>query len=219
MIKNLFTTCLLFTCLSAVAQDIDKDLLRIKKRMDSVQHFTADVQLDLEVPFINMPTKNASMRYTEGEDIAIASDDFMMLPKRGLDFSLSEIFKYPFITVNRGTEERNGNTLKVLNIIPDDEKSNLALATLYLDTISKRIDSSKITTKKEGSYALKMEYNGQDDILPAYVEVVFAIEKLKIPLNFMGSDTDIDRKKMRKMDTKTGKIKLKIDYTKIEYKD
>jgi hypothetical protein len=36
------------------------------------------------------------------------------------------------------------------------------------------------------------------------------MEKLKIPLNFMGSDTQINRKKMRNMDTKTGKVMLQI---------
>jgi len=217
MIKYVMLNCLLFISLSALAQEIDTDLLLIKERMDSVQHFSAHLQLDLEVPFINMPTKYATMRYTKGEEIEFSSDDFMMLPKRGLDFSLSELFKHPFITVYRGMQEMEGKQVKVLNIIPDDEKSAVALATLYLDVIAQRIIASKITTKKEGTYSLKMDYKNVEDILPSAVEVVFAIEKLKIPLNFMGSDTDIDRKKMRNTDTKTGKIMMKIEQYSIEY--
>lgn len=149
MIKYLMLNFALFIGLSAPAQEVDKDLLIIKDRMDSVQHFSAHLQLDLEVPFINMPTKYATMRYTKGEEIEFSSDDFVMLPKRGLDFSLSELFKHPFITVNRGTQEMEGKQVKVLNIIPDDEESAVALATLYLDPVARRITASKITTKRK----------------------------------------------------------------------
>lgn len=212
MIRTLFIF-LLFTTQLARAQQIDQDLLHIKKRMDSVKQFTASLILDLDVPFIKMPTKTAKISYSAGKKMMFSSKDFVMLPKRGLDFSLSEIFKYPFITVDRGIEKRNGRSLKVINIIPITNQSDLALATLYMDTKAVRIVQSEINTRKEGSYSLLMNYAQLKDILPNDVEASFAIEKLKIPLNFMGKGSSIDRKKMRSMETKTGKIKMQIkDY-------
>jgi len=210
MKKLLICTLLLFTTVFAQAQQVDKDLLKIKKRMDSVKQFSASLVLDLDVPFIQMPTKTAKITYTEGKKMMFTSKDFVMLPKRGLDFSLSEIFKYPFITVDRGTEKLNGRLLKVINIIPTTNQSDLALATLYMDTKAVRIVQSEVNTRKEGSYTLLMNYAQLKDILPSYVEATFAIERLKIPLNFMGKGTTIDRKKMRSMETKTGKIKMQI---------
>jgi hypothetical protein len=206
---------LLFTTL-AFAQKPDADLLRIKQRMDSVKQFTAKVILDLDVPFIKMPTKTAQISYVKGKKMAYSSNDFVMLPKRGLNFSLSEIFKYPFITVDRGLETRNGKALKVINVIPTDNRSDLALATLYMDTRAARIMESEINTRKNGSYTLLMQYALPGSILPKYIEASFAIERLKIPFNFMGKDTKIDRKKMRSMDTKTGKIKMRLDNYKIK---
>lgn len=193
------------------AQKIDADLLRIKQRMDSVQQFTANVILDLDVPFIKMPTKTAKIKYAKGKKMEFSSSDFVMLPRRGLDFSLNEIFKYPFITVDRGTDTRHGKVLKVINIIPTDNRSDLALATLYMDTRAGRIAESEINTRKNGTYNLLMQYAPGSSVLPAYVEATFAIERLKIPLNFMGKDTKIDRKKMRGMETKTGKIKMRFE--------
>ncbi|WP_295769943.1 hypothetical protein [uncultured Mucilaginibacter sp.] len=206
---TLLTTTLVY------AQKVDADLLRIKQRMDSVAKFTATVTLNLDVPFIQMPTKKAQVSYAKGKRMQFTSKDFVMLPKRGLDFSLSEIFKYPFITVDRGTEKRNGKALKILNVIPTDAKSDLVLVTLYMDTKAARIMESEVNTRKDGSYSLIMQYDAARDILPDYVEAAFAIEKLKIPFNFMGKDTKIDRKKMRGMDTKTGKIKMKMSDYKI----
>lgn len=200
-----FSTCIV------QAQKVDADLLRIKQRMDSVQQFTAKVILDLDVPFIKMPTKAAQIKYAKGKKMEFSSSDFVMLPKRGLDFSFNEIFKYPFITVDRGTETRHGKLLKVINVIPTDNRSDLALATLYMDTRTSRIAESEINTRKNGTYNLFMQYAPGSSVLPAYVEATFAIERLKIPLNFMGKDTKIDRKKMRGMDTKTGKIKMRFE--------
>lgn len=201
----------------ASAQKIDADLLHIKQRMDSVSQFTANITLDLEVPFIKMPTKTAKVKYAKGKRMEFSSADFVMLPKRGLDFSLSEIFKHPFITVDRGVEKHGGQSLKVINVIPTDGKSELALVTLYMDVKARRIVESEFNTRKDGTYTLLMQYASFSTILPSYVEAGFAIEKLKIPLNFMGKDTKIDRKQMRAMDTKTGKIKMKITNYVIKY--
>ncbi len=197
------------------AQKLDADLLRIKQRMDSVKQFSATVTLNLDVPFINMPAKKVQISYSKGSRMKFASKDFVMLPKRGLDFSLNEIFKHPFITVDRGQEKRNGRVLKLINVIPTDGKSDLVLVTLYMDVKATRIVESEINTRKDGSYTLLMQYATLANVLPNYVEAAFAIEKLKIPLNFMGKDTKIDRKKMRSMDTKTGKIKMQINDYKI----
>lgn len=182
--------------------------------MDAIQRFSATVVFDLDVPFIRMPTKSAKITYSKGEKMGFSSSDFVMLPKRGLDFSMSEIFRYPFITVERGVEKKNGLLLKVINVIPTDKRSDLAMATLYMDAKAKRIVESEINTRKDGSYILSMKYARAGDLLPSYVETTFAIERLKIPFNFMGKDTKIDRKKMRAMETKTGKIKMQIkDYS------
>ena len=213
MIKTLYLIAFLLFGLNCNAQEIDADLLAIKAKMDAVNTFSAKLQLDLDAPFINMPTKRAEMEYQRGKDLKFSSDDFVILPKRGLDFTLSELFEHPFITVDRGMQTLDENQVKVLNVIPTGDDSDMALATLFLDTEQQRIAASEITTKKNGTYKLKMQYDQTSTVLPNYVEVVFAIEKLKIPLNFMGSDTKIDRKTMRNMDTKTGVLKLKItDY-------
>jgi hypothetical protein len=209
--KFAFFLLFIFTSTIATAQKVDADLLRIKQRMDSVQQFTAKVILDLDVPFIKMPTKTAQIKYAKGKKMEFSSNDFVMLPKRGLDFSLNEIFKYPFITVDRGTEIRQGKLIKVINVIPTDNKSDLALATLCMDTRASRIVQSEINTRKNGTYTLLMQYEPGNSVLPGYVEASFAIERLKIPLNFMGKDTKIDRKKMRGMETKTGKIKMRFE--------
>ena len=195
------------------AQEIDPDLLEIKERMDKVLRFTAQLELELDISFINMPNKMAELFYEKGKPIEFKSDDFVLIPKRGLDFSLNEIFKHPFITVNREAVTIDGKTYKVINVIPTDKKADFAIATLVLDTINYRIVETEINTKKDGSYTLAMSYDDSDWDLPSKVVVSFEMEHIKIPLNYMGKDAEVDKDELKKDAPKTGKIILSItDY-------
>jgi len=197
------------------SQEIDNDLLFIKERLDSVVSYTADIDLETDISFINMPRKKAEVAYSKGEDLKFSSDDFVMLPKRGLDFSLGELFKYSFITVLRGKKNIDGIDHKVLNIIPTDRKADFSIATLYLDLEKKRISVAEISTKKNGTYLISLQYEKDKNVLPNLVEVSFEIERLTIPLNFMGKGAKIDRKELKKDTAKEGKIYLFISNYKI----
>src|SRR6188474_1550690 len=151
--------CLLKICAEkSGAQIIDADLLKIKHRMDSIERFTANLKLEVDISFINMPTKYAGMTYQKGQPAKFSSDDFVMIPKRGLDFTLNKIFEYPIITIDRGTEVRNGTPYKAINVIPTDKRADFSIATLLLDTVNKRVAESEISTKKDGTYLLVMKY-------------------------------------------------------------
>jgi hypothetical protein len=192
------------------AQVVDADLLRIKHRMDSIDQFTANLKLDVDISFIQMPAKYAVMTYKKGQPLKFYSDNFVMIPKRGLDFTLTKIFEYPVITVDRGTEIINGKQCKSVSVIPTDKRADYSIATIVIDIEHQRIIESEINTKKDGTYTLVMHYEDEKMILPSLLEVDFEMERIKIPLNFMGKDTYIDRNKMRSEDLKTGKIFLQL---------
>ena len=199
------------------AQNIDTDLLKAKQRMDSIQQFSANLKLEVDINFINMPTKYATMNYTKGKPVKFSSTDFVMIPKRGLDFSMNRLFEYSFITVPRGEEIRKGVSYKAVNIIPTDKRADFSIALVLLDIQNNRVVETEISTKKDGTYNLVMSYENKSQVLPNLVEVNFEIEKIKIPINFMGKDTDIDRKKMRADGMKSGKIYLTISNYSIKH--
>ena len=199
--------------LNAFAQEIDSDLKRIMLRLDSIKSYSAQVELRTDISFINMPTKYARVRYRKNAPLEVRSDDFVLLPKRGMDLSMQALFAYPFITVDRGTKVVAGTQTKMLNIIPTDDTADFSIATLYLDVPRDRLVGAEISTKKEGTYTVLMAYASKGDVLPREAEVVFAVERLRIPLNFMGKDTRIDRKALREEGAKEGRIFLTLsDY-------
>src|SRR5690606_33152130 len=103
------------------------------------------------------------------------------------------------------------------NIISTDKKADFSIATLSIDMEHHRISEAEINTKKDGTYIIKMYFDKPSDILPSIIEVNFEIERIRIPLKYMGKDAEVDKNKYKSDDLKTGTIFLGLNYTDIEY--
>ena len=77
----------------------------VKKKHESILAFQANVQVHVDVSFITMPDKEVQAVFRKGEELMVTSEDFVLIPKRGLDLSFSELFEYPYMTVDRGPAE------------------------------------------------------------------------------------------------------------------
>ncbi len=210
--RALLTILLLSIGLISLAQqtEIDPDLLQIKQRLDSMGGFTADMSLEVAVNFISMPKKTGTLIYRKGVPAEILTDDFMLVPKRGLDFTLEQLFEYPFITVPRGSQIRNGDSLRVINVIPTSDKADFSIAELTLNITKNRIAQSKISTLRDGSYDVFFSYTDATSLLPRQIKIQFEVERIRIPLSFLGQDVKVDRKLKRSEDIKKGSITLDL---------
>ena len=84
-----------------------------------------------------------------------------------------------------------------------------------MDVRAKRILKSEISTKTEGVFTTSMDYKNYMDALPVAVEVQFAVNSVKIPLRFLGKETEVDRNAIKKEGSKTGKIFLTLSEVQI----
>lgn len=202
-------------CSLSVGQSADSLVSRLQQRLDTIVRYEAKVRISEDISFIDMPTKEAMVYFFKDEPLLIESKDFVLLPKRGLDFSLSELFRYPFITVDRGSEPKEGNSLRVVHLIPEDKKADFSIATLFIDAENLQVRELEINTRKEGTFYVELDYRSVTDLLPSKAVISFTVEKLRIPLNFMGKDSTIDRKSLRSDEPKEGRILLEISQYKI----
>ncbi len=216
MKKWLFIGFSLFVLQLVGAQELDTDLKRIMERLESVEAYRAEVTFNVDISFIKMPTKTATLEFVKGKDLKFDSDDFVLIPKKGLDFSLSQLLEAPVFSVNRGNETLNGISYKVVNLIPTTDQSDFSIAKLYLDIEKSRVHAAEISTKKEGVYWIEFGFDSKNNVLPNKVTVQFEVEKFRIPINFMGKDTEIDRKEMRTEGPKKGAIYLDIEYQNLQ---
>ena len=217
MMRRFLLGFLVSSSIALSAQGVDDDLLRMKKRLDSVVSFQANLQLETDISFVHMPVKRALMKFEKGKPVQFSSNDFVLLPKRGLDFSLQSLFEYPVVTLVRNTSLKNGYMIKEINVIPADKRADFTIATLWINTTLRRVESAEISTSKDGTYVLQMHYQQSPDIFPDRVEVNFEIERIRIPLNFMGKGTQIDKEKLKAEGSKTGKIFMMLSNYQIRY--
>lgn len=197
------------------AQEIDPALLRLKERMDSIEGFQARVRMEVDISFVNMPVKYAEVSYQKGETIRISSDDFVMIPKRGLDLTLNELYKYPFMTLNLGKVPYGGRQCEMIKVIPTTDQSDYSIATLWLDTAALRILKSQISTKKNGVFDIVYRYEGEQQELPSEINVQFEVTGVKIPLRFLGKDTQVDREGMKQNPQEKGAITLRLQEVRV----
>lgn len=199
---------LLFCLASLQAQEVDPALLRFKERLDSISSFKADIRMEVDISFVNMPPKQAQITYSRGEPIAVASEDFVMLPKRGLDLTFSELFRHPFMTLNIGTVRIGERECELIKIIPTSDRAKFAIATLWLDPTALQVLKSRVSTKKHGEYDVAYLYDGPGALLPSEIRVEMEVSGMKIPLRFLGKDTRIDRDQMKEDRPQKGTIYL-----------
>ena len=197
-----------FTVLQA--QEVDPRMLRLRERLDSVTGFEAEVRMEVDISFVNMPVKSARITYKKGSPVQITSEDFVMIPKRGLDLTFTELFREPFMTLNLGKVRMYGRECEQIKIIPTSDTADFAIATLWLDPAAMQVVRSQINTKKNGSYDIAYSYAGQDALLPSEIQVDLAVSGIKIPLRFLGKDTRIDREKMKADPEQKGTIYLQL---------
>jgi hypothetical protein len=196
-----------------LAQEVDPALLAIRERMDSITAFQAKVQMEVDISFVNMPVKEAEITYLKGEPISIASSDFVMIPKRGLDLTLNELYRYPFMTLSLGKVQLEGRECDLIKIIPTTEASDYSIASVWVDREARHVLKSQISTKKNGVYDIFYTYSGKQDMLPSAIRVEFEVSGVKIPLRFLGRDTQIDKDRKTDDPQERGSIYLSLTYS------
>lgn len=208
----------LFMASGLPAQEVDPLLDRLKTRLDSVERFEVRVRMEVDVSFVNMPVKYADIRYERGKPLTIASEDFTMIPKRGLDFTLGELYEYPFMTLSLGRVMLEGKACELIKVIPTTDQSDYSIATLWLDPHGLQLLKSEIHTRKNGVYDITYAYGASGDVLPSQIRVGFEVSGIRIPLRFLGKDTQVDREKLKAEPEQKGAIYLQFDQWEITRK-
>lgn len=198
---------------SCLAQEVDPVLVAIKARMDSITAFQADVQMEVDISFVNMPEKKAEISYVKGKPVSITSADFVMIPKRGLDLTLNELYRHPFMTLSLGKVRLEGRECDLIKIIPTTEDSDFSIASVWIDREALHVLKSQISTKKNGVYDIFYTYSAKQDLLPSLILVEFEVSGVQIPLRFLGRDTQIDKEKKGDDPQERGAIYLRLTHT------
>ena len=209
MYLKFFFALFLFS-LSVFAQnpDPDKILDNVKKEFEKVDDYQVNVQIHVDVEFLKMPDRQATIFYKKPDKLHIESENFTLLPKSGLNFSPLGFLNYKYTAFYVREDTLSGRKVSVVKVIPIEGNADVILSTLWIDTERNLIFKIESSRKPQGTFIVDMDYLKTTDNfwLPTSIVFTFSLEPAllpgKIAEEFYKGKNDDDSK------DKTGKVYL-----------
>ena len=220
MIRAIALAFLVAAVSAHAAMDANALLEAMKKRMQSVKKYTADLKLKVDIPFMKVPDADAKLTFKAPNTTKIESKSFAMLPKQGPELNALNILQGGYAAVDMGTETVSGKPLRKVKVLPADEASNIVVATLWIDEASLLARKVTSTTKAGGSVTAELTYDNPKAAaycLPSYIKLMMEVPAFEIPRSITGDfDEQSTPKKQTSKDGKT-KATVQIWYTKYTF--
>jgi len=182
----------------------------LRKIMDGIKDYQADLEVEVDVDFIRMPVKHACVYYRSPDKMKFRSDEFIMLPKKGLENKITQLLDEPYTAIYLRRELLNGQPYHVIRIVPTGNNPDIVVATWWINANNYLIYRNESNTRKQGEFTIDFKYGDSTLKLPTEMIFSFEIEKMNLPLKFIGksSGMEVDKSKIR--DVNEGKVYLRF---------
>ncbi len=177
LIAFLFPVCL-------YAQDADGLMKKLRVKMDAVNDYRAMGRLKTDVSFLRVPVSKIQVLYRRPDKFRIKKDGgISLLPKGGISVNLNALLATGNVTaIDAGSALLKGAAMRMIKVLPADEKSDVILSTLYIDEQKLLIRKAVTTTRENGTYEMEMDYGKYAGYgLPDRVVVTFNTKDYKLP--------------------------------------
>jgi len=164
----------------------DSILRQLKEKYLAIEDYQADIEINVDVDFINIPTKKAHIFFKAPDLYKFDAKGFFMLPKKGMNFSVTEMLNYHYTAIWVKSEFIDSIPTEVLKIIPIDSDLDIVLTTLWIDEENLLIKKIETNTKNAGSFSMKLSYRDMDLGLPEKARISFEVTPFELPMNFTG---------------------------------
>lgn len=212
--KKIFLFLLGLIALHVQAQDPQQILNAIDKKYNSVKKFTADVNIQSDIPAMKILPAQANIRYAAPNTLEVTSKSIVVLPKQGfreIQNIVSQKNKYTAIFM--GQEKVNGKNTYLITLLPKSDQEDWIMAKIWVDTMESLILQSQTTTKSSGTLKVNYTYKNQKQLaLPDQMVIEVDVQKFKIP---KGVATDLHRNRETKSQGNVGKITLTFSNYKV----
>ena len=138
--------------------DPEKILENVKNEYDRINDYSVNVRITVDVEFLKMPDRQATIYYKKPDKFHINSDNFTMLPKTGLNFTPLGFLSYKYTAFFEKEDTIDGLPVSLIKVIPIEGDADVILSTFWIDTkrnLILRIESSR---KPQGTFTIDLKY-------------------------------------------------------------
>ncbi len=196
-------------------QPADSLIKRVKTKLALVTDYQGEGTMKTEVSFLKVPESKVTIWYKKPDKFRIKKENgISIVPKGGVNINLGALFasdNYTAVPAGNGTV--NGQPVRIVKLLPLDEKSDVVVATLYINEKEALVQKATVTTRDNGTYELEMNYGKYANWgLPDKVVFIFTTKDYKLPKG-LAFDYDTGDKPPAKATDTTQKGRLEIIYS------
>ncbi len=168
--------------------DLPEILQRVLGTGSNYQSISCRVEVELDVPGINMPEKEVELFLRKGEKPVIKGEGITILPRHGIIGQYRE-FLDTECTAILLSEENDTLEYKIVSL---DHRSDWVTVDMSLTRADQKIHRMRISTRKNGEFLVSHFYGADFEFFPERTIIAFEAMPLKLPLKFMGKQEGME---------------------------
>jgi hypothetical protein len=180
-------------------------LNQVQVKLNKVNNYKADINIKVDLPYIIMMPIKTKLYFKQKDKFKIDSKSIAVLPKQGflqLNSLVNDTVNYTAIF--QSLETINKVKTSLINLIPNNDTSDVVLAKLWVDATNHVVIKSQVTTKSSGTIKTEYTYSNQLSFgLPDQIKFIVDVKKFKIPKALAA---DINTSTSKKVEKKSGEI-------------
>ncbi len=192
---------------------VDPLIERVSQKLALVNDYVAEGVMKTDVSFIKASLGKVKVYFKKPNLLKVKKEGgISLLPKGGVSVTINSLLNTKqYIALPAGNQEYNGKTLRMIKLVPTDEKLDWVISTLWIDPTDALVYKTFTTTKENGSYEITMEYGNYANLgLPSKIIFAFNTKDYKLPNGITLEFGDEDpTSKQKALKNKKGKIEIK----------
>ena len=210
--------CILLICIVFIQTTIacaqgDPLIEKVAQKLATVNDYVAEGIMKTDVSFIKASLGKVKVYFKKPNLLKVRKEGgISLLPKGGVSLTLNTLLNTKqYTAIQAGTQVLNGKSLRVIKLIPNDDRLDWVISTLWIDPVDALVYKTATTTKESGSYEISMEYGAYAQYgLASKIIFSFNTKDYKLPngitLEF-GDEEPVSKQQLLK--NKKGSIEIR----------
>lgn len=196
------------------AQNSANGLLhKVYGNLQKAKDYSVDAHIKVDMPFIRMLPVNVKIYYKQKDKFKVESKSIAIVPRQGFDQIAKMLADTTSFTAMVQGEEKLGLIkVKVVNVIPLSDTSDVVLGKFWIEPGKGVVMKSQMTTRANGTISTEYFYGTQINYgLPDKMIFTVDVKKFKVPKSIAAemNKTASEAKETTK-DAKKGTITISL---------
>lgn len=157
---SILLICIVFLQTTIAYAQGDPLIEKVAQKLASVNDYVAEGIMKTDVSFIKASLGKVKVYFKKPNLLKVRKEGgISLLPKGGVSLTLNTLLNTKqYTAIQAGTQVLNGKSLRVIKLIPNDDRLDWVISTLWIDPVDALVYKTATTTKESGSYEISMEY-------------------------------------------------------------